>query len=189
MIIAMHAFYHPQQLAYTGAELRSHWIMSRFDVRGDAIVAFRGPCGVALSEMVDLEDVAAGASILSADMLHFIAEHFEGDLERMVLRQRLFVCMVREALSARDGVPDLRRDGDDLYAGERKLSVSIATASPVSTLMHVGLNVDPTGAPVPAVGMAEWGVDPEELARELLDAYAAEMAGIAAARSKVRGVR
>ncbi|MCD6360381.1 MAG: DUF366 family protein [Armatimonadetes bacterium] len=185
----MHTLYHLEELAYTGAELRSHWIMERFGLRGDAMVAFRGPCDVALSEMVDLEDVAAGASIRSAEMLHFIAEHFESDLERMVLRQRLFMCMVREALSAREGVPDLRRDGDDLYAGGRKLSVSIATASPVSTLMHVGLNVDPTGAPVAAVGLAEWGVDPDELARELLDAYAAELAGVAAARCKVRGVR
>jgi len=188
MMTIMQTLYHADQLAYTGAELRSHWIMGRFGLRGDAVVAFRGPCEVGLSEMVDLEDVAAGAFIRSAEMLHFIAEHFEGDLDRMVLRQRLFICVIREALSALDGVPELRREGDDLYAGERKLSVSIATASPVSTLMHVGLNVDPAGAPVPAVGLADWGVDPERLARELLDAWAAELAGIAAARCKVRGV-
>lgn len=185
----MRTLYHPDQLAYTGAELRSHWIMGRFGLRGDAMVAFRGPCAVALTEMVDLEDVAAGAIIRSAEMLHFIAEHFDHNLQRMVLRQRLFICMVREALSALPGVPELRRAGDDLYADERKLSVSIATASPVSTLMHVGLNVDPTGAPVPAVGLAEWGVDPGALARELLDHYATELASIAAARCKVRGVQ
>ena len=185
----MQTLYHPNSIAYTGAELRSHWLMNSFDTPGDAIAAFVGPCDVALTEMVDLEDVAAGQSIRSALMLHFIAEHFDHDLERMVLRQRLFIAMIGEALASRENVPDLRREGDDLYAGERKLSVSIATASPVSTLMHVGLNVDPTGAPVPAVGLAEWGVDPEELARELLEAYASEMDGIARARCKVRGVR
>ncbi len=97
--------------------------------------------------------------------------------------------MIEEALAARARVPELRRDGDDLWAGERKLSVSIATASPVSTLMHVALNIDPTGAPVPAVGLAEWGVDPEELAGEVLASYAAEMASADRARCKVRGVR
>ncbi len=179
----------PDEIAYTGAQLRSHWIFETFAMQGDAIVAFAGPCDVALSEMVDLEDVAANQSIRAASMLHFIAEHFDNDLTRMVLRQRLFVCMIGEALAARANVPELRRDGDDLWAGERKLSVSIATASPVSTLMHLALNIDPTGAPVPAVGLAEWGVDPEELAGELLASYAAEMASADRARCKVRGVR
>jgi len=185
----MQTLYHPNSIPYTGAELRSHWLLNTLGMQGDAIAAFVGPCDVALTEMVDLEDVAANESIRSALMLHFIAEYFDHDLERMVLRQRLFIAMIGEALAARASVPDLRRDGDDLYAGERKLSVSIASASPISTLMHVGLNIDPTGAPVPAVGLAEWGVDPEELARELLEAYASELDGVARARCKVRGVR
>ena len=101
----------------------------------------------------------------------------------------MFMCMVAEALSARDGVPALRREGDDLYAGERKLSVSIATASPVSTLMHVGMYSLRLQGHSFRVGLAEWGVDPADFARELLDAYATEIAGVAAARCKVRGVR
>ena len=185
----MQTLYHPNSIPYTGAELRSHWLLNTLGMQGDAIAAFVGPCDVALSEMVDLEDVAANESIRSALMLHFIAEHFDHDLERMVLRQRLFIAMIGEVLGARANVPDLCREGDDLYAGERKLSVSIATASPISTLMHVGLNIDPTGAPVAAVGLAEWGVGSEELARELLTAYASEIDGIARARCKVRGVR
>ena len=40
------------------------------------------------------------------------------------------------------------RKGDDLFLGEGKLSVSIATASPVSTLIHLGVNEDASGAPV-----------------------------------------
>ncbi len=188
MMAVMQTLYYPEPLAYTGAELRSHWIRERFGLCGDAVVAFCGPCAVPTAQLVDLEDRAAGANIRAAQMLHFLAEHFDTDLERMVLRQRLFICLVREALSVRPGVPQLQRRGDDLYAGERKLSVSIATTSPVSTLMHVGLNVDPATAPVPAVGLAEWGVDPYELARELLAAYSAELVGVAAARCKVRGV-
>ena len=50
------------------------------------------------------------------------------------------------------------------------------------------MNVDPTGAPVPAIGLPELGVDPAEFAGRLLAAYAEEMAGIEHARHKVREV-
>jgi hypothetical protein len=174
-----------EQVAYTGQELRSHWLFHRFGLRGDAAAAFLGPCEVALEHMVDQADVAAGDSIRAALMLHFIIEHFDTDLTRAVLRQRLLVCLARELLA---GVNDVRRSGDDLFVNERKLSVSIATASPVSTLIHFALNVDPTGAPVPAVGLAELGVVPLPFAELLLARYAEECEGIAAARCKVRGV-
>lgn len=187
----MRTVFHSEQLAYTGHQLRSHWIYETFGVQGDAIVAFRGPCRVELSEMVDREDVLAGADIRAAEMLHLIAEHFDRDLTRAVLRQRLLICMVAERLAralAHTEMPSLRRAGDDLYVGERKLTVSIATASPVSTLIHVGINVDATGAPVAAVGLSECGIDVDELAEELLAAYADETEDIYLATCKVRGV-
>jgi hypothetical protein len=183
----MHTLLHFEPLAYTGHQLRSHWILDTFGLQGDAIVAFRGPCRVALSEMVDLADVAAGEAIEAAEMLHFIAEHFDRDLYRAVLRQRLLICTLAERLATRPEAPPVRREGDDLYAGERKLTVSIATVSPVSALLHVGVNLDPTGAPVPAVGLAEWGVDADALAREALDAWAAELESVYLATCKVRG--
>lgn len=179
----------PATIRYTGHQLRSLWIFDEFGLQGDAIVAFVGPCRVELSEMVDRANVAAGQPIEAAQMLHFIAEHFDRDLNRAVLRQRLFICLIAERLGALGSVPPLRRDGDDLYAAERKLSVSIATISPVSTLMHVGLNVDPAGAPVDAAGLGEWGVDVEALAGELLEAYAGEIEDAHLATCKVRGVQ
>ena len=63
--------------------------------------------------------------------------------------------------------------------------MSIATVSPVSTLIHFGINVDPAGAPVPAVGLAELGIDPTSFAPALLDLLDAELEGIAHARAKV----
>jgi len=184
----VHTLLHPETLAYTGHQLRSHWIFDTFGLLGDAVVAFVGPCRVELSEMVDRVDVAAREPIEAARMLHLIAEHFDRDLTRAVLRQRLLMAMIAEQLAEHERVPRLRREGDDLYANDRKLSVSIATISPVSTLIHVGLNVDPTGAPVAAVGLEEWGVDAVELARELLTAYAAEMESAHLATCKVRAV-
>ena len=185
----MQTYFHREELTYTGHQLRSHWIFETFGLQGHAIVAFRGPCRVALSEMVDRADVAAGDAIEAAEMLHFIAEHFERDLHRGVLRQRLFICTIAGHLRARPGMPPIEREGDDLYIEGRKLSVSIATVSPVSTLMHVGLNVDPAGAPVKACGLDELQVDPNALATGLLTAYEQEMADIHMARCKVRGVQ
>ncbi len=185
----MQSVLHHEELAYTGHQLRSHWIYETFGAQGDAIVAFRGACRVELSEMVDRADVIAGEDIRAAEMLHLIAEHFDRDLTRAVLRQRLLICMIAERLQGASEVPALRREGDDIYAGDRKLTVSIATVSPVSTLIHVGINVDPTGAPVPACGLGEWGIDVDGFAEALLGAYTREHEDIYLATCKVRGVQ
>lgn len=181
----------PEQIPYTGAELRSHWILRTFGVPGDAIVAFLGPCEVDPAAMVDLEDVLVGAAIRARLMLHFVVESFDSGLESAVLVQRLLVALAAEALARRGaqaGPGGLRRAGDDLFIGERKLSVSIATVSPVSTLIHLGINVNPEGAPVPAVGLEELGVEPTGFARELMAALVQELDGVRAARCKVRAV-
>jgi hypothetical protein len=57
--------------------------------------------------------------------------------------------------------------------------------SPVSTLIHFGINVDPAGAPVPAIGLAELGIDPAAFAPALLHLLDAEIEGVADAGSKV----
>jgi hypothetical protein len=69
-----------------------------------------------------------------------------------------------------------------------KLSVSIATASPVSTLIHTGFNIETEGTPVPTAGLAEQGVDIPAFAAEVLRRYAAEVQDIWLARCKVRAV-
>jgi hypothetical protein len=85
------------------------------------------------------------------------------------------------------------RRGDDLYlpradGSPGKLSVSIATASATSTLIHTGFNVETEGTPVPTVGLAELGVDPATFGAELLRRYAEEVEDIWLARCKVRAV-
>jgi len=177
----------PQEIAYTGRELRSGWIAEVAGIEGDAIVAFVGPCEVPLENMVDMEDVRRGVPIKAASMLHFLAEHFDTDLARSVLRQRLLVCRAAEILN-QISPQQVHRDGDDLFIGERKLSVSIATGSLVSTLIHLGLNIDPSGAPVPAIGLDELGIPPAEAASQIMTAYVEEMQSCETARNKVRRV-
>lgn len=143
---------------------------------------------MALTEMVDLEDVLAKDHIFSHDMLHFIVEHFDMDLEKTVVRQRLLVAIIKEELE-KHGVMDIHRDGDDLFRQANKLSVSIATLSPVSTLIHTGLNISSIDTPVPTVSLVELGItDFLQFGREVAEAYCAEISGIRAARCKVRGV-
>ena len=111
----------------------------------------------------------------------------EEDLERAVLRQRMLVVLTAETLAALSGRSCERR-GDDLFVDGGKLSVSIATRSPVSTLIHLGLNIDAEGAPVETADLGALGVAPASVADELLRRYVEEMSGIAAARCKVLGV-
>lgn len=183
----MHHRWIPEEIVYDGTPLESLWAYRRLRLTGDAIVAFAGPCDVPLERIVDLEDRLDGARIYSVRMLHFIAEHFELALEKGVLRQRLLAAIARDLLAARAGAPIVRR-GDDLFEGDRKISVSIATLTPVSTKIHFGMNIISAGAPVPAKGLADYGLAPEPFARDLLTAYAAECADIRAARCKARGV-
>jgi hypothetical protein len=181
-----------QQITYDGRQLAPHWIFREFDLLGDAAVAFVGPCQVELSEMVDLEDVKAVAPIYSPLMLHVIAEFFSGDLHLGVYRQRLLIVLAKEALETMSG-RRVARKGDDLYLDRAdgtpgKLSVSIATTSATSTLIHTGFNIEIEGTPVPTVGLAELGIDAPQFAATLLERYAAEVESIWQARCKVRAV-
>jgi hypothetical protein len=182
----MQGHFSEREMAYTGEQLRSLWVYRTFGVVGDCIASFLGPCDVSGERLVDQVDAAAGDSIKAAWMLHFIVEHFEGDLRTIVLRQRLLVALARGILAP--SLEGLRREGDDLFVGERKLSVSIATVSPISGLIHLGLNVDPAGAPVAACGLAEFGVDPRAFAEDLMGAYVAETESVERARCTVRSV-
>lgn len=177
-----------REIAYNGSQLHSGWIARMAGLTGDAAVAFTGPCDVSFEHMVDTVDLEAKARIVSRRMLHVIIEHPGIDLLPITARQRLLMALAGELLNARLGEPLVRREGDDLYVRDRKLSVSVATVSPHSGLIHAGFNYRGEGAPVPAIGLEELGVAPREFAEQLLGAYAAEMRGMAEAASKVRPV-
>ena len=71
-----------REMAYTGRELHSLWAYRCHGLQGDSICAFVGPCEVATEDLVDEADRKEGGFIRSERMLHFIAEHFERDLEK-----------------------------------------------------------------------------------------------------------
>ncbi len=177
-----------EEIKYIGSQLAPHWIYKNFGLQGDAIVAFKGECEVKLTEMVDIEDVINNEPIYSKYMLSFISEQFGVNLVEGVFRQRLLMCIIKELLEER-GV-FVKRNGDDLIVGGGKLSVSIATKSVTSILIHTGLNILSEGAPVKASGLtSELGItDIDEFAIQVMSRYAEEINDIQSASTKVRGV-
>ncbi len=175
---------------YTGRELRSHFIRETGGIAGDGVVAFQGGCRVEAGDLVDLDDAEQNNYIRAERMLHFIGEHFQCGLREGNFRLRLFVSIVRDSVEKLSGsdLPSLIRRGDDLFTGDRKLSVAIATRSPTSMLFHLGVNIDPAGAPVSTVGIEEWGIPPPRLAEMVLQRYSRECSSIEFAVRKVRGV-
>jgi len=175
-----------REITYTGRELRSGWVFEQTGLSGDAAAAFFGPCQVATEDLVDLEDARAGATIQSRLMAHLIVELPGCPLPAAVLTQRLLVCILAEILTGRGVRP--RREGDDIYIAGRKLTVSIAAPFRKGCLIHLGINVDASGAPVPATGLIELGVNPGELLEDLLGRFQAELASASRAEKKVRSV-
>ncbi len=176
------------EIKYIGSQLAPHWIYKNFKIQGDAIVAFCGECEVNLSEMVDIEDVINNEPIYSKYMLSFITEQFNTELVEGVFRQRLLITIIKECLENR-GI-SVKRSGDDLFIKNKKLSVSIATKSLTSVLIHTGLNINSESAPVAAAGLeTDLGLkDIKEFAIEIMKKYSEEIEDIKLASTKVRGV-
>jgi len=176
------------EIKYEGWQLAPHWIYKNYKLQGDSIVAFIGECEVKLTEMVDIEDVINNEPIYSKSMLSFISEQFNIGLIEGVFRQRLLICVIKEVLESR-GFNIIRR-GDDLFFNNKKLTVSIATKSATSVLIHTGINIISSGAPVKASGLTEdLGIDDiKDFAIEVMKRYSEEIHDIILASTKVRGV-
>ena len=177
-----------EKLDYTGPELRPHFILSHFKIEGSVLVCFRGACEVKTDHLVDWEDRLQNDFIRAKEMVHFLGEFFGITLKEGIWIQRLIVSEFESEL-LRKGVSVIR-DGDDLFVQGRKLSVSIVTASPVSVLLHLGLNIDSEGAPVLAIGLKEIldesGID--QLIGEVVRRFKNEFSSVSRAAVKVRPV-
>ena len=107
----------------------------------------------------------------------------------MIWRQRIFISLIQHELQ--ETLPEgnmVVRKGDDLYLEHYKLTVSIATLSPVSVLMHTGINISSRNTPVPTMGLDDFKLNPVAFARSVMNRYAEEVEGVKWARSKVVGV-
>lgn len=191
----MKSLFIDKEIKYIGSQLAPHWIYKNFHVLGDAIVSFIGEVDVKITEMVDIEDVISNSPIYSKKMVNFIIEQFGISLSECVLRQRFLICIIIEELRIilKDKF-QIRRSGDDIFVNingkDKKLSVSIATKSTTSGLIHTALNIDPEGAPIDACGLTtDLGItNVEEFAKNVMKRYIEEDTEILEATCKVRGV-
>ena len=176
-----------EEIKYTGSELSPHWIYKNFNKAGDMIVCFKGPVEVNLTEMVDIEDVINNEPIKSDKMANFIIEVFNSNLREAIFRQRLFISIIKETLEDM-GIKTKRR-GDDLFYNNKKLSVSIATKSTTSTLIHTGVNLVSTGAPIEVSSIKDMEIIDEDcFIEEVMTRFCIESDDIEFAKVKVRGV-
>lgn len=184
----METRYIKENISYDGSQLTSLWAFKNFLIQGDSLVSFRGKCAVKLDKMVDLADVLANDHIFSEEMLHFIIEFFELDLEKTIYKQRMLITIIKEILEKK-APGEIIRKGDDLFYRQGKLTVSIATLSPVSTLIHTGINLTTDNTPVTTASLKDLGIhDIEKFAEEVMHQYKSELKSIKMARCKVRGV-
>lgn len=185
-----------KSFAYDGTQLRSLYGYLDHKVLGDSVVAWRGPCEISFEHMVDGEDLLQQSPIRGSDMLHFIVEIFQADLLLGVSFQRLFASICLELLRAKvlSNVAatqgrTFRRDGDDIYWGDKKFSISIATVSPASALIHFAVNCRNEGTPVPTCALEDFDLEPRLFAIDLMTRFAEEFDSIQTATRKVKWVK
>lgn len=145
-----------EHMLYDGSPIEPFWAFREFKVKGSSILSWIGPMEIKPEELIDYEDV--GLEIKSNEMAHFIIEHFDiqpADIKTCYHRQRLFVMIVKDALSEL-GIKT-SRSGDDIYFEGKKLSVSIATCSNSSMKIHFGMNIKNEGTPddIKTIGLLE----------------------------------
>jgi uncharacterized protein len=181
-----------KKIDYDGSQLRSLFAYMEFGILGDSIVGFRGACDVTPENMIDGEDKRASAKICGSDMIHFIVELFDCELLAGVGVQRVLASLVKDALTQENPEygPRLSREGDDIYfmsefGEKKKFSISIASRSPVSTLVHFAFNVSNEGTPVPTCALNDFEIEPEDFIRTLLESARAEIASMREATRKV----
>ena len=183
--------------SYTGKQLRPHFSYEEFGLLGNSIVAWHGPCDIPFDHMVDLEDVLAKSPIRGASMLHFIVEVFNQNLFSAVALQSLLASIVKDEVENRaaskkmqkrgqNGVGKFSRDGDDVFFDDQKMTISIASISPVSTQIHFAININNKNTPVKTASLDDFKINVNTFAAVILEKFSSEFISIEEATQKVK---
>ena len=149
---------------YDGSQINPSWAFQEFGIYGSSIVTWIGPVNITPDNLKDFADV--GLEIRSSNMVNFICEFFDQQPPNMriaYLRQRLLVMIFREILTEY-GI-QTKRQGDDIFVDERKLSISIASISLSSAKIHFALNLEDVGTPsdVDTIGLYDIRVNDKQV--------------------------
>jgi len=164
----------PDKLELTPEVLKPHWALKRFKLVGDSIVAFRGGVKLSPEQYVDLLEAQRERPIPNVDLLHFVVEHFDDDLERAILKENILINIAQEKILHRAPKSGVMRWGDNLYDGKYRLTISCATKTLVSAKIHLGICID-SDEENGYHGISEFGIDPFELAEVVANQYRADM--------------
>ena len=186
---------------YDGSQLQPLNNYLKHGVLGDSVVSWAGACELKPQYIIDGEDLKSGAKISGDLMLHFILELFQYPLSGAVALQRLMGELLMDQVrgSSRKGPviyqsenrnfmdSQLRRMGDDIYQDRKKLNISVATCSRLSSLIHFGVNITNEGTPVPTCCLTDFGItDEKKFALDFMETLREEFIGMEKARMKVR---
>ena len=147
---------------YDGSQINPSWAFQEFGIYGSSIITWIGPVNITPDNLKDFADV--GLEIKSNYMVNFICEFFDQQPTNMrvaYLRQRLLVMIFREILTEY-GI-STKREGDDIFVENKKLSISIASVSLSSAKIHFALNMEDKGTPddVETIGLFDIKVNGE----------------------------
>ncbi len=177
-----------KNILYDGSQLRSFFCEEVSGIRGNAIISFIGPAKVK-EHMVDIEDKKNREFIFSDNMLHFIIEIFDKDLLKAILLKRLFLSIISDEINKKIKVKRLIRRENGIYDGKKKLTVAVATCSPVSCLIHIGLNIVKTGTPIRVACLNDYKINPEKFSLKLMKLFADEFKSVLHSPKKVKSVK
>ena len=149
---------------YDGSQINPSWAFQEFGIYGSSIITWIGPVNITPDNLKDFADV--GLEIKSNYMVNFICEFFDQQPTNMrvaYLRQRLLVMIFREILTEYGILT--KREGDDIFVENRKLSISIASVSLSSAKIHFALNLEDKGTPddVETIGLFDIKVNGERV--------------------------
>ena len=158
--------------------MKPHWALLEYDLKGDSIVVSRGMLRIEHKYLIDLMDRKRGITLPDGEMLHFIIEHFGDDLEKGILRQSILIGIACNKISHRIKGKRILRWGDDIFDEDRRITLTSATITLVSSKIHLGICIrsdENTGF----VGTEELGIDADELGEVICNQYMADMKRLA----------
>jgi hypothetical protein len=182
-----------ENMCYDGTQIRPLWALDKLKIKGSSIISWIGPMEIDPLKIIDVEDTEI--EIKSDKMIHFIVEHFDCQPTNIKLcyhRQRILVMILKDLIS-KWGIQSTR-NGDDLFLDGGKLTVSIASISPTSMKIHLGVNITSQGTPkdVKTKGILEIeGINEKniiELINNVLKSYVDEIKSIEMDISKTRSL-
>lgn len=178
-----------KEMMYDGTQLSPLFAYLNYEVLGDSIISWAGPCDIPDENILDGEDLLLQAQIKGGHMLHFIVEKFQSTILAAVSLQRLLSSLCLDLIkkeSSHKEVHKMYRKGDDIYLNDQKLCISVATQSVNSSLIHFAININNEDTPVKTISLEDLKLPHKDFAEKLMTAFSDEVESILVATQKVR---